>query len=97
MDFSAPNVAKEMHVGHLRSTIIGDTISRMLEFCGCDVLRLNHVVSGSGALVSACTGVVSSRIRAGLVHVLLLHWYPPARAAHGVVMILSRASMCRCC
>ena len=45
VDFSSPNVAKEMHVGHLRSTIIGDTIARMLEFCGCDVLRLNHVVS----------------------------------------------------
>ena len=44
VDFSSPNVAKEMHVGHLRSTIIGDTIARMLEFCGCDVLRLNHIV-----------------------------------------------------
>ena len=52
VDFSSPNVAKEMHVGHLRSTIIGDTISRMLEFCGCDVLRLNHVVSRSSACAS---------------------------------------------
>ena len=43
VDFSSPNIAKEMHVGHLRSTIIGDTISRILEFCGHDVLRLNHV------------------------------------------------------
>lgn len=43
VDFSSPNVAKEMHVGHLRSTIIGDTISRTLEFCGADVLRLNHI------------------------------------------------------
>ena len=45
IDFSSPNVAKEMHVGHLRSTIIGDTIARTLEFSGADVLRLNHVVS----------------------------------------------------
>ena len=45
VDFSSPNVAKEMHVGHLRSTIIGDTVSRTLEFCGADVLRLNHIVS----------------------------------------------------
>ena len=45
VDFSSPNVAKEMHVGHLRSTIIGDTIARTLEFCGADVLRLNHIVS----------------------------------------------------
>lgn len=43
VDFSSPNIAKEMHVGHLRSTIIGDTISRILEYIGHDVLRLNHV------------------------------------------------------
>ena len=43
VDFSSPNIAKEMHVGHLRSTIIGDCIARVLEFRGYDVLRLNHV------------------------------------------------------
>ncbi|KAH7301974.1 hypothetical protein KP509_23G050800 [Ceratopteris richardii] len=43
VDFSSPNIAKEMHVGHLRSTIIGDSISRMLEFCNVEVLRRNHV------------------------------------------------------
>jgi arginyl-tRNA synthetase len=43
VDFSSPNVAKEMHVGHLRSTIIGDTIARCFEYCGADVLRLNHI------------------------------------------------------
>jgi arginyl-tRNA synthetase len=43
VDFSSPNIAKEMHVGHLRSTIIGDSIARILEFQGEDVLRLNHV------------------------------------------------------
>lgn len=43
VDFSSPNVAKEMHVGHLRSTIIGDTLSRMLEFSDVEVLRRNHV------------------------------------------------------
>jgi arginyl-tRNA synthetase len=43
VDFSSPNTAKEMHVGHLRSTIIGDSIARVLEFQGHDVLRLNHV------------------------------------------------------
>ncbi|CAK9832851.1 Arginine--tRNA ligase, cytoplasmic [Anthophora retusa] len=43
VDFSSPNIAKEMHVGHLRSTIIGDSISRLLEFLGHDVLRINHV------------------------------------------------------
>ena len=43
IDFSSPNIAKEMHVGHLRSTIIGDSIARILEFKGHDVVRLNHV------------------------------------------------------
>lgn len=43
VDFSSPNIAKEMHVGHLRSTIIGDCIARVLEFRGQQVLRLNHV------------------------------------------------------
>jgi arginyl-tRNA synthetase len=43
VDFSSPNIAKEMHVGHLRSTILGDCIARVLEFRGHDVLRLNHV------------------------------------------------------
>lgn len=43
VDFSSPNIAKEMHVGHLRSTIIGDSICRLLEYLGHDVLRLNHV------------------------------------------------------
>lgn len=43
IDFSSPNTAKEMHVGHLRSTIIGDCLARLFEFLGYDVLRLNHI------------------------------------------------------
>jgi len=43
VDFSSPNIAKEMHVGHLRSTIIGDTLANVLEFSGHEVKRLNHV------------------------------------------------------
>ncbi|KAG5285037.1 hypothetical protein AALO_G00033380 [Alosa alosa] len=43
VDFSSPNIAKEMHVGHLRSTIIGDSMCRLFEFLGYEVVRLNHV------------------------------------------------------
>ncbi|EAS43857.1 arginine--tRNA ligase [Photobacterium profundum] len=43
VDYSAPNVAKEMHVGHLRSTIIGDAVVRTLEFLGHNVIRANHI------------------------------------------------------
>ena len=43
VDYSAPNLAKEMHVGHLRSTIIGDALARTLDFIGHKVVRQNHV------------------------------------------------------
>jgi arginyl-tRNA synthetase len=43
VDYSSPNLAKEMHVGHLRSTIIGDAVSRTLEYLGHDVVRQNHM------------------------------------------------------
>lgn len=43
VDLSSPNLAKEMHVGHLRSTIIGDAVARVLEFLGDEVIRQNHV------------------------------------------------------
>jgi len=43
IDYSSPNIAKQMHVGHLRSTIIGDVFARVLGFQGHDVIRQNHV------------------------------------------------------
>jgi arginyl-tRNA synthetase len=43
VDYSSPNLAKEMHVGHLRSTVIGDAVVRTLEFFGHNVIRQNHV------------------------------------------------------
>jgi arginyl-tRNA synthetase len=43
IDYSAPNVAKEMHVGHLRTTLIGDSLARLLGFLGHDVRRENHI------------------------------------------------------
>ncbi len=43
VDYSAPNIAKEMHVGHLRTTIIGDCVARVLGFLGAEVIRQNHL------------------------------------------------------
>ncbi|MBB6118170.1 arginine--tRNA ligase [Nocardiopsis algeriensis] len=43
LDYSAPNVAKEMHVGHLRTTVVGDSLARTLEFLGHGVVRQNHI------------------------------------------------------
>uniref|UniRef100_UPI003898E22C arginine--tRNA ligase n=1 Tax=Amycolatopsis cynarae TaxID=2995223 RepID=UPI003898E22C len=43
LDYSAPNIAKEMHVGHLRTTIIGDSLARVLGFLGAEVIRQNHL------------------------------------------------------
>ncbi len=43
VDFSSPNTAKEMHVGHIRSTVIGEAVCRLLEFCGAAVIRDNHL------------------------------------------------------
>ena len=43
VDYSSPNVAKEMHVGHLRTTVVGDAVVRVLEFLGHTVVRANHI------------------------------------------------------
>jgi arginyl-tRNA synthetase len=43
VDYSAPNVSKEMHVGHLRTTVVGDALVRVLEYLGYDVIRANHI------------------------------------------------------
>ncbi|XBC39945.1 MAG: arginine--tRNA ligase [Buchnera aphidicola (Chaetogeoica yunlongensis)] len=43
IDYSSPNIAKEMHIGHLRSTILGDSIAKIMEFLGHNVIRTNHI------------------------------------------------------
>ena len=43
IDFSSPNIAKAMHVGHIRSTLLGDSLSRLLTRCGHRVIRINHL------------------------------------------------------
>lgn len=43
LDYPSPNIAKEMHIGHLRPAAIGDALARVLQFAGCDVVRQNHI------------------------------------------------------
>lgn len=80
VDFSSPNIAKEPHVGHLRSTIIGDCLARLFEFLGEDVLRLNHVGdwgTAFGMLIAymqeECPEVLQGKQQTDLTH--LMAWY----------------------
>jgi len=85
IDFSSPNTAKEMHVGHLRSTIIGDCLARLFEFLGHDVLRLNHIGdwgTSFGMLIAYMKeqepDVISGKKETDLLH--LMHCYKAAKA-----------------
>ncbi|MCP5492391.1 MAG: arginine--tRNA ligase [Chlamydiales bacterium] len=84
VEFSSPNIAKELHVGHLRSTIIGDAIARLFEFLGHDVLRLNHVGDWGtqfGMLITymreEAPDVLSGDKQTDLV--TLMQWYKAAK------------------
>lgn len=84
IDFSSPNTAKELHVGHLRSSIIGDAIARLFEFLGHDVLRLNHIGDWGtpfGMLIHFLKThhpkVISGEEKTDLSH--LAGWYKEAR------------------
>jgi arginyl-tRNA synthetase len=84
IDFSSPNVAKELHVGHIRSTIIGDCLSRLFEFLGCHVIRLNHIGDWGTQF-----GMLIAYMKEFAPHVLqgkektdldsLMHWYKSAK------------------
>lgn len=80
VEFSSPNVAKELHVGHLRSTIIGDCLARTFEFLGHDVMRLNHIGDWGtqfGMLItymeSEAPAVLQGTTSTDLPQ--LMHWY----------------------
>ncbi|WP_075884062.1 arginine--tRNA ligase [Candidatus Protochlamydia sp. W-9] len=80
IDFSSPNVAKEMHVGHLRSTVIGDSLARLFEFLGHHVIRLNHLGdwgTSFGMLIAymkeEAPNVLSGEQKTDLTH--LVSWY----------------------
>lgn len=84
IDFSSPNTAKEMQVWHLRSTIIGDCLSRLFEFLGYDVLRLNHVGdwgTAFGMLIAymkeEAPQVLNGSEKTDLTHLVL--WYKAAK------------------
>ncbi len=80
VEFSSPNVAKELHVGHLRSTIIGDSLALIFEFLGHQVTRLNHIGDWGaqfGMLIAymreVAPEVLSGKSRAELEQ--LVSWY----------------------
>lgn len=84
VEFSSPNVAKELHVGHIRSTIIGDCLARLFEFLGHDVLRLNHIGDWGtqfGMLITYmkdfCPAVLSGKEPTDLTQ--LMNWYRAAK------------------
>lgn len=84
IDFSSPNVAKEMHVGHLRSTIIGDCLARLFEFLGYDVVRHNHIGdwgTAFGMLIAymkeESPHVLTGKQKTNLTH--LVTWYKAAK------------------
>lgn len=84
VEFSSPNVAKELHVGHLRSTIIGDCLARLFEFLEQDVLRLNHIGDWGtqfGMLIAYLKekepDVASGKRKTDLPQ--LMHWYKESK------------------
>ncbi len=84
VEYSSPNIAKELHVGHLRSTIIGDALAHLFEFLGHDVLRLNHIGDWGtqfGMLIAYMQDVapeaLTGTMRADLPQ--LMQWYKESK------------------
>lgn len=83
VEYSSPNIAKEMHVGHLRTTIVGDAIARVLEFAGHRVIRDNHVGDWGtpfGMLLEHLLDVGENSAEAGLLRTDPNSFYQAARA-----------------
>ena len=83
VDYSAPNIAKEMHIGHLRTTVIGDALVRMLDFAGHTVIRENHVGDWGtpfGMLIEHLIDLGETEAAAGLSVGDLDGFYKQARA-----------------
>ena len=71
VDYSAPNIAKEMHVGHLRSTIIGDCICHLLEFQGHKVIRQNHIGDWGTQFGMLCALLEMKKAKTGNISMVL--------------------------
>jgi arginyl-tRNA synthetase len=83
VEYSSPNIAKEMHVGHLRTTIVGDAIARVLDFAGHRVIRDNHVGDWGtpfGMLIEHLLDVGEDSAEAGLLRTDPNSFYQAARA-----------------
>ena len=84
VDYSSPNVAKEMHVGHLRTTIVGDAVVRILEFPGHEVIRDNHLGDWGtqfGMMIEHLLDVGEDTAEASLLHTDPNKFYQAARNA----------------
>lgn len=82
VEFSSPNIAKELHVGHLRSTIIGDALARLFEFLGYEVLRLNHIGDFGtqfGMLIAYIQKYEWSAFQEAIDLSTLMNWYKKAK------------------
>lgn len=82
VEFSSPNIAKELHVGHLRSTIIGDSLARLFEFLGYEVLRLNHIGDWGtqfGMLIAYIQMYEASHFQGTINLPTLMSWYRQAK------------------
>lgn len=83
IDYSAPNVAKEMHVGHLRTTVVGDSLARTLDHLGHRVIRQNHIGDWGtpfGMLIEHLVAVGENSDEAGLLRTDPNAFYQAARA-----------------
>jgi arginyl-tRNA synthetase len=83
VEYSSPNIAKEMHVGHLRTTIVGDAVARVLEFAGHHVIRDNHVGDWGtpfGMLIEHLLDVGEDSAEAGLLRTDPNAFYQAARS-----------------
>ena len=83
VEYSSPNVAKEMHVGHLRTTIVGDALARILDFAGHEVIRDNHLGDWGtqfGMLIEHLLDVGENSAEADLLHSNPNAFYQAARS-----------------